>query len=828
LQNVPLYDPSEHCIDYINLTSPSTHATYGSFANPSQTQGVMDNGAASILSRHTVNYVSNIYDPRSLYGLRTVPQGEVASVRLGNWEIGSQAESITYDYTVGQEGGILLLKYAVMMHDPSASHSAATQPRFKLDILDQNNQYLGGQLCGSADFVPGDAGVGWNHLILNGEPAVWKDWTTVGVALQPYIGQQIKIRLTTYDCSQSGHFGYAYFTLSCMSATIESTSCGSSSSISVNAPEGFNYEWRKLGNPAVLGWDQTFDVTALDSGTYTVDMIYKEEPLCRFQLRALMYPRVPVARANYFYQPADCKNIVRMINTSGIRKSDADTTMLTGESPSSFYWDLGDGRTSTEKAPVVEYPNTGGTYTVKLAVGISDDLCMDTTEFVMTLPEIKDTIVVFPAQICLGKSYVFDDVTYTAAGDYPIYKKTRAGCDSTTILSLQVVDKIRVALVDSICWGEPYTFNEQTFIQTASLRQYQSLNLSSAGCDSITTLDLFMRPKPNFVATVQNALTGPNTGSITLNTLPAGYTYEVNGVSNGALINLPVGDYDIVVYDKKGCPSDVQTHTVATTCIDVAPQQPQPVCADDNIVSLPYILNKGTIDQYTLIFDNEALKQGFANVAPQPITVPVGLPSALEFPIPADVRPDTYSVIVKFYDLNCADEYVDTVQFEVQYSDKVVQQKWNDVLAVLNDRYNGGYFFSGFQWYRNGVKIPGETGSYYYLGEAAVFNNIDTYQVGLQRVGENYFVLSCDIATTLHGSDITLYPTLVNSYQPVLITSAANNVSVRVFDSMGQLRIARTFSGGTSTMNMPAQTGVYMVELTEDTGARRMVQVIVR
>jgi hypothetical protein len=111
-----------------------------------------------------------------------------------------------------------------------------------------------------------------------------------------------------------------------------------------------------------------------------------------------------------------------------------------------------------------------------------------------------------------------------------------------------------------------------------------------------------------------------------------------------------------------------------------------------------------------------------------------------------------------------------------------------------------------------------------------VFNNADVYQVGLQRVGESEFLLSCDITTTLHNADITLYPTLVNGYQPVQLTStpAANSVSVRVFDSMGQLRIARTFSGGTSTMNMPAQTGVYMVELTEDTGARRMVQVIVR
>jgi hypothetical protein len=36
--------------------------------------------------------------------------------------------------------------------------------------------------------------------LYNNSTIIWKDWTTVGVDIAPYHGEDIKIRLTTYDC----------------------------------------------------------------------------------------------------------------------------------------------------------------------------------------------------------------------------------------------------------------------------------------------------------------------------------------------------------------------------------------------------------------------------------------------------------------------------------------------------------------------------------------------------------------------------------------------------------------------------------------------------
>ena len=50
------------------------------------------------------------------------------------------------------------------------------------------------------------------------------------------------------------------------------------------------------------------------------------------------------------------------------------------------------------------------------------------------------------------------------------------------------------------------------------------------------------------------------------------------------------------------------------------------------------------------------------------------------------------------------------------YPSWIIAQKWEDVLALYNERYNGGYVFSHIEWYRNGIPIDGkgEHNSYIY------------------------------------------------------------------------------------------------------------------
>ena len=78
--------------------------------------------------------------------------------------------------------------------------------------------------------------------------------------------------------------------------------------------------------------------------------------------------------------------------------------------------------------------------------------------------------------------------------------------------------------------------------------------------------------------------------------------------------------------------------------------------------------------------------------------------------------------------------------FVVNYRSSLVVQKWNDVLALLNEKYNDGYFFSHIQWYMDGTPIEGATGPYYYVPNGNL-NFGSEYCALLTRTddGESYF-----------------------------------------------------------------------------------------
>ena len=79
-------------------------------------------------SRHTVNWDIHAYDPRTHNLLPLIPDGELATVRLGNWKYNNEWESVTYDYYVDSVYSILVLKYAVVLEDPG--HPKREQPHF--------------------------------------------------------------------------------------------------------------------------------------------------------------------------------------------------------------------------------------------------------------------------------------------------------------------------------------------------------------------------------------------------------------------------------------------------------------------------------------------------------------------------------------------------------------------------------------------------------------------------------------------------------------------------------------------------------------------------
>ena len=113
----------------------------------------------------------------------------------------------------------------------------------------------------------------------------------MGLNLTPYVGQNIQVRFTTYDCSQSGHYGYAYFTLDCAEAELEGETCGGATTTTIRAPEGFSYRWFVAGDTTAFGdpinvvsTDRYFSAQENDTSDYTCRAMLLDNPSCYFDL----------------------------------------------------------------------------------------------------------------------------------------------------------------------------------------------------------------------------------------------------------------------------------------------------------------------------------------------------------------------------------------------------------------------------------------------------------------------------------------------------------------------------------------------------------------
>lgn len=482
------------CINYMDLDN--AQCWIGDTSDPYVLNQKVDYGFAAKESRHTIHYLPDEYDPRTDGMLKTVPDGVLASVRLGNWASGGEAEAIEYEYYV-EEGmnGVLLLKYAVVLENPS--HDETDNPRFKLEILKSDGQPVD-KLCASADFSASDNLIkdGWQYVGSN-EDIVWKDWTTIGVNLLPYEGDTLTIRLTSYDCVPSAHYGYAYFTLDCADGEITGISCGGNPTDRFKAPDGFLYRWYKTDNPdKTLGESQEYPTppAVLDIGdvsSYSVDCIYPEAEQCYFTLSASAKRRDPVADIDYVVCPQkNCKNEVQFINNSFV--------LLEGEVSDmkceSMLWEFGDpnGTTSTSYEPTFTYPDEGGEFVVSVTAFISDEQCDSTISFTINLPHVGDTTDTLEVNTCKDY-YVFDDETLVASGEYTKTYTTSIGCDSVVVLKLNFVEAIEEYVVDTICSDEFYSFGSEMLNQSG---EYSHVFTNSEGCDSIVKLTLTVLPKP--------------------------------------------------------------------------------------------------------------------------------------------------------------------------------------------------------------------------------------------------------------------------------------------------------------------------------------------
>ncbi len=235
------------------------------------------------------------------------PYGGRYSVKLGNEQVGSQAEGLSYTFQVPTTIDTFTFTYfyAVVFEDPSHAHYE--QPRFFVTAYDVAT----GQIvnCASFDYVSNGTIPGFEISPVRSN-VLFKRWSPASLQFAGLSGHTVRLEFKTADCTLGGHFGYAYIDVGSACSNILATApyCVETNSLILNAPYGFQtYTWYNQDFSVVVGNQQSLTLSPppSTSGVYNVDVIPYPGYGCRDTLQAvvspLTVPDTPVAKTEYTY-----------------------------------------------------------------------------------------------------------------------------------------------------------------------------------------------------------------------------------------------------------------------------------------------------------------------------------------------------------------------------------------------------------------------------------------------------------------------------------------------------------------------------------------------
>ena len=493
LNTVVVWCPDNHCFDFVTLDNKEVvtceHGKAIEYPLEDTTEYSMaicppiDFGGSNIYSRHTTNWDVSAIDPNTGNKLTLIPEGGLASVRLGNWNSGAEAERITYEFDVVVDL-VLLMKYAIVLEKPG--HGERFDPYFGIEILREYGSPISkNATCGEAYFSPEKDPDMWKVSGVY----VWKDWTTIGIDLRECKGEKIKIQLTTQDCARGAHGGYAYFTLDCVDATIKSDGCDT---VSLEAPAGFKYLWYNDVDKDFSSTDQKIYIPVGDNSEYFCEVTYLDNDKCNFTLSSAIVPNYPKAKFDYSWAPKNCNNIVEFANESYVYAVIGDRdSIIEGKQCARYVWEFdfeGDVTTTDLRNPRYTMPNKGGQLKVKLSAYLEDEKCNDVVEAVLVVDSIYGHDVMESVELCWGDFVILGDNFIAETGVFKDTFPNIWGCDSVVTLDVKVREKIDdVQAYDTICSLEPYRIGDYLFYETGV---YDVLLKSALGCDSVVILHL--------------------------------------------------------------------------------------------------------------------------------------------------------------------------------------------------------------------------------------------------------------------------------------------------------------------------------------------------
>lgn len=779
-----IYYPDQMCVDYLNLdnavcyinnSSPSRSDNFNDFIRVAP----VDRGASNIASRHVVHFDRTETEPRTGGLAKTIPDGELASIRLGNWDSGDQAERIEFTFPVDTvKYPVLLLKYMPLLEAPG--HADYENPRFLLDML------VGGVSigrCGMADFNANDVegngpdglspaaiAQGWHRTAASisqtSDDIIWKEWTTVGVNLRKkeYQGKQLTVRLTTHDCTFSVHSGYAYFTLGCSDGKLKDMKCGQINP-EFKAPDGFAYRWAYAYNEKyrradgsfpekyVVSREQNFNAGMQDDSLYVVDCMFVQDTTCYFSLYASTLATNPVSemskpkimkncrentyKVKFDGSPSWVKEVDHVLDSTYASKNYHIETYEWTVSGIPYGW-------SDEVSPTFDFPIEGGDFDVTLRTTCGS--CEDVLHYPLHLDplgETRDTITTVLCDIDRKAGYMWaekPDTLYYAYGlDSVVYLNEATSCDS--IIYLNLIEPVRI-------------YEDTMVMQTSLPFNYHGRIYPEGTVSMVDTVPVHCDT-----------------------------TYVLN----------------LEVYEPLGA-------TIA--------QKDFVLCEGDDLITLVYDITRGRSLRYSYSFNDPLLPDTLVHQVQKKGQY------SLAIAIDPNIYPNVYTGSLLLEDSLPECNIVFPITITVNYASTIIAQRWNDVLAIRNSTFNGGYEFDSVQWYVEGSPIVGATEfTYYTAGTSLQFGK--PYTALLTRK-DGVRLFTCPVYPAPVAASVTDMPSLV---PPAAQIALQGSGVASWYDVLGHLYQSEAYNE--SSVTAPSRPGFYLL-VTQGTESRATHRILVK
>lgn len=481
--------------------------------------------------------------------------------------------------------------------------------------------------------------------------------------------------------------------------------------------------------------------------------------------------------------------------------------------------------------------------------------CDSLVTLYLTVGEVYD-IEIFDT-ICDGEVYLWNKVKYTESGSYTQEFETIYGCDSVVTVHLFVAPIVREEIIEAICQGEPYRFGNTTLVKPGV---YVDTAVSMYGCDSITTLTLRVHEPyliDQYIEACHNdtfmfrgmlidepgiyydsMLTQHGCDSVyrlIYNKTPTYMFQEEDSICVGSTYNFrgmtltKPGVYYDSLSTVSGCDSIYKLILHNFSHSDIYSIEVADVCGDNQTLHLVAQYEGQRPEYYNIIYSQAANDQGFKNIIQVPFTT-----DTIEAPMPNAtpyIHPDYYELTLQLGNYKCPKAVSEhTTDFLVRYPSWIIEQNWQDVVAVLNAQHNGGYTFESYEWYVNNQPAS-QNKSYLYLPTLRVGDEVELH---VMRQGEDYYVPTCPIIIEEQDTYNQEHPTLVT---PARVSRHDRQVSLEaqtaatqyyLYDITGRCLLAGVCElGQVQQFELPNVAGSYFLTMVDVENHQQTIHMVI-